>query len=151
MDEHRIPLFTYGILQFPEILTVLLGEENLPSKMLPAELEGYRRFRKPITNGIMRGPGIVASPRHSTRGTALFGLSEASLKIIDALEGGYGRIMTPIFTETFLTDAFVYIPKNLDVYAVEEPWDEEEFRAKGLEYYRTVRIPEILATLDIPK
>jgi hypothetical protein len=134
------PLFVYGILQFQEILTALLGHAV---RMERATLSGYERCRKPVTNGIMRGPGILVSPSAEVSGFLLTDLSAKDLVVIDVLEGQYDR--TPILVKQngVMVAAEVYFPTDTSNF-IPEPWDPEEFRRTGLDFYVKVRIPEIL-------
>ncbi|WP_406279865.1 gamma-glutamylcyclotransferase [Nocardia sp. NBC_00881] len=72
-------LFAYGTLQFPEVLTVLLG--RVPS-LEPAELTGWRAAVLPRRVY----PGLVLASGELTPGAVLAGLSAAEWMILDAFE-----------------------------------------------------------------
>ncbi len=136
------PLFVYGILQFPEILVALLGHTV---RMEAATLHGYERCRKPLRNGIMRGPGIIASQDAAVSGFLLLDLSSEDLTTIDILEGKYDRTPITVICDGKHTSAEVYFPTDTSDY-IHEPWDPDAFKKLGLQYYINVRIPEILQT-----
>ncbi|MGW0249487.1 gamma-glutamylcyclotransferase family protein [Nocardia goodfellowii] len=72
-------LFVYGTLQFPEVLTVLLG--RCP-ELVPAELPGWRVAALPgrVYPGLVREPGALA------RGMLLCGLEPAEWLVLDSFE-----------------------------------------------------------------
>lgn len=72
-------LFVYGTLQFPEVLTALLG--RVPS-LEPAELAGWRAAALPRR----LYPGLVAAAHGRARGAVLTGLSATEWRILDAFE-----------------------------------------------------------------
>lgn len=134
------PLFVYGILQFPEILVALLGHTV---RMETATLPGYERCRKSSRNGVMRGPGILASLDATVSGFLLLDLSVEDRTVIDLLEGKYDRTPIVVKQNGDTISAEVYFPGDTSDY-IREPWEPEEFKKTGLDYYVTVRIPEIL-------
>jgi hypothetical protein len=137
------PLFVYGILQFEAILLALLGHTV---RMEPAILKGYERCKKASPTAVVRGPGLLPSEVTEVEGMLLFDLTETDLAKIDVLEGNYDRTSIVVYKEGTPLDAEVYLPQDTKDYT-RAPWDPEEFRAFGLDYYVTVRIPEILRTL----
>ncbi|MET9283992.1 gamma-glutamylcyclotransferase family protein [Nocardia beijingensis] len=72
-------LFVYGTLQFPEVLTALLG--RVPS-LERAELTGWRAAALPRR----LYPGLVAAAQGCARGCVLSGLTASEWTILDAFE-----------------------------------------------------------------
>ncbi|MGQ4597684.1 gamma-glutamylcyclotransferase [Nocardia sp. R6R-6] len=72
-------LFVYGTLQFPEVLTTLLG--RVPSRQ-PAELTGWRAAALPRR----LYPGLVAAADGRARGAVLSDLTPTEWTILDAFE-----------------------------------------------------------------
>ncbi|MGW5218250.1 gamma-glutamylcyclotransferase family protein [Nocardia sp. NPDC004085] len=72
-------LFVYGTLQFPEVLTALLG--RVPS-LEPAELTGWRAATLPRR----LYPGLVSAAHGRARGAVLSGLTATEWAILDAFE-----------------------------------------------------------------
>ncbi|MGQ4614926.1 gamma-glutamylcyclotransferase [Nocardia sp. R7R-8] len=72
-------LFVYGTLQFPEVLTALLG--RVPA-LQPAELPGWRAAALPRR----LYPGLVAAAHGRARGCVLTDLTATEWTILDAFE-----------------------------------------------------------------
>lgn len=132
-------VFTYGSLQFPEVLRAVIG--RLPRGQ-PARLEGFARYR-------VRGatyPGIVAEPGAATDGTLWRDVDSVALAALDRFEGAfYERLVLPVVTKSGATlQAHVYVVADARREALgPEPWDEARFErdhlAAFLKAYRPTR------------
>lgn len=88
-DPHA--LFVYGTLQFPEVLTALLG--RVPDHT-PGAVDGWRVAALPgrVYPGLVPGPGAA-------KGLLITGLSRTEWRVLDAFEDDFYDL-----TELTLTD-----------------------------------------------
>lgn len=122
-------LFTYGSLEFAEIMEIVTGR---PCAGRPARLDGYARRTLP---GFIY-PGITRAPGESTPGTLYRDLAAADLAVLDAFEGdAYDRIETEVHTaEGRTVRALVYVAPGLAADLHSAPaWEPTEFVARHWE------------------
>jgi gamma-glutamylcyclotransferase (GGCT)/AIG2-like uncharacterized protein YtfP len=114
-------LFTYGTLQFPEVLMVLLGRSP---KTEPAAVSGWRA-------AALAGrsyPGLVAAAGTAT-GRVLSGLGRQDIQIIDDFESGPYELRPLTLADGLTAWAYVWT----DLAAVRpEDWSCEDFAARTL-------------------
>lgn len=124
------PLFVYGTLMVPEVLTALLG--RVP-QIKAATLEGYRRFSVPGE----RYPAIVSAARSRVRGRLLVGLTASELAQLDAYEGdAYVRTEVALLVDGEVTPAACYVWRDPEVaLASHDDWDVQAFTATELDGY----------------
>jgi len=110
------PLFSYGTLQFDEVLTALLG--RVPSRS-PARAVGWKAVRLPNVTY----PGLVAASA-TAPGVTISGLTETEWRVIDAFEDSfYGLDLVELADGT---RAWAYTCSD-DVPHLDTPWDAAEF------------------------
>lgn len=125
-----LPLFAYGTLTFPEVISVVIG--RVPSSQ-PAEIHGYK-------NCCVRGksfPGLIYAGRGVVRGVLYFGLTGDDWAKLNAFEDEFYQLeQVGVITEHVSQPAKAYIvpPQNAAV-LTSEIWDPEIFRRDFLPHY----------------
>lgn len=117
-------LFVYGTLQFPEVLTALIG--RVPDHT-PGTVYGWRIAALPgrVYPGLVKGP-------YSAPGFLITGLSEAEWRILDAFEDDFYDL-----TELTLTDGrtgWCYTCPD-DHPVSDQDWAPADFAAAHLDRY----------------
>lgn len=126
-----VKCFVYGTLMAEEVLArVVFGTKTLEGtsiKMMPATLQGYKRYR-------LQGrdyPGVVASANDSVQGKLVFDLDSSAIKKLDNFEGfEYARReITAVGEDGGTYTASIYI--FLDTHLLEKEageWRFDEFQ-----------------------
>jgi len=101
------PLFVYGTLRDPDLLSAVLGRRLQAGEALPAVAPGYRAAHYP--NRIY--PALIRAPGGAAEGLVLIRLSPFELDLLDAFEGDeYCRDIVPVMIEEELHEAHAYLP-----------------------------------------
>jgi len=121
-------VFTYGTLQFPEVMHAVTGR-YFPSE--PAVLDGYERLR-------VRGhpyPGIIVAPGRQAAGQLYGDVDTRAVVLMDRFEGAlYEREQVMVTTAHGVpvnADVYVVPPSRRDALST-EPWDRDGFVAEHL-------------------
>lgn len=125
------PLFTYGTLEFPEVMETLTGRV-FPST--PAVIENHGRYC--LKNRSY--PGLRHRAGETTAGTLYRGIDERSLRILDWFEDAcYLReILWVTISDGSAQRAAVYlIPPSRYTLLSDRPWELERFRRETLKSY----------------
>jgi gamma-glutamylcyclotransferase (GGCT)/AIG2-like uncharacterized protein YtfP len=129
-------LFAYGTLEFPLVVTRVLGQERLGR---PAVLHDYAR-------SLVRSacyPAIVERAGSSVRGTLYTGIDAELFRRLDRYEGeDYRKRTVDVITEDGERHrAFTYTcsPERLS----DAPWEPDVFLRDHLEAFLTTRSPWI--------
>ncbi len=109
MNSHPLPLFVYGTLRDPELLSAVLGRPLRVGTLHPARAPGFRAVHYPgrIYPALLRTPGAAAE------GLLVTGLSPFERDVLDAYEGDEYRrepIATMLADEPELHEADAYLP-----------------------------------------
>ncbi|MCM3886952.1 gamma-glutamylcyclotransferase family protein [Frankia sp. R82] len=121
----RRPLFVYGTLMFPAVLTVLLA--RVP-RMEPVAVSAWRAaclLQRPY-------PGLVPDPGARTCGQLLLGLDDAEVAILDAFEGPAYEVGPLVLTDG--RAAFAYLWRDLTQVST-QLWDPQVFAERHLVDY----------------
>lgn len=135
------PLFTYGTLQLPQIMSQIVGR---PALGQPARLLGFARYR--VLDRVY--PAIVESPGAEVSGVVYGGLDLAELARLDHYEGPlYERRLVAIegAGEPLAACTYVLRPEHAARLS-SEPWDLERFEREHLASY----LARISVTLRAP-
>lgn len=125
MTDPDLPLFVYGTLRDPDVLTLVLGRKDLPVPV-PAHLPDHRAVRYPGRDY----PGIVPQADASAPGLLLWGLSPADLRILDAFEGQeYQRRPARVMVNGQAVPAALYWPMA-SIAADAEGWSLEAWASE---------------------
>ncbi|MGB1799239.1 MAG: gamma-glutamylcyclotransferase family protein [Gammaproteobacteria bacterium] len=123
-------VFTYGTLQFPEVMQAVTG---LDLKPVAANLSGYQRFKikERTFPGLIKKQGII------TDGMLYRDLDEAAIENLDLFEDVmYERCLADVKVGNETEQAFVYVTqKEYEGCLLDQEWSLEEFRKKYLKLY----------------
>ncbi|MGV8952759.1 MAG: gamma-glutamylcyclotransferase family protein [Cypionkella sp.] len=112
------PLFAYGTLRDPDILSALLGRSLPASRCIAATAPGFRAVHFPARVY----PALLAAPGAEAAGLLLHGLTPAELAVLDAFEGDeYRRGEITVLTASGPVAAQVYLP-TATLSPDAEPW-----------------------------
>jgi len=118
------PLFVYGTLRDPDLLSAVLGRPLRPGETLRAVAPGFRATHYP--NRIY--PALIRAPGGLAEGFVLLGLSHFEWDLLDGWVGGEYRCgIVPVMIEEELHEAHAYLP----TIAVSggDPWSLERWQA----------------------
>jgi hypothetical protein len=102
-----LPLFVYGTLRDPELLSAVLGRALPPRAVHPARAPGFRAVQYPgrIYPALLRTPGAAAE------GLLLLDLTPFENDLLDVFEGDqYRRGPVAVMLEEELHEADAYLP-----------------------------------------
>lgn len=119
------PLFVYGTLRDPDLLSGVLARPLSAAAMLPAVAPGFAALHYPgrIYPALVRAPGAAAP------GLLLIDLSPFERDLLDAFEGAeYRRTLIPVMAGEELHEAFSYLPA-IEVPASAASWTLEAWQA----------------------
>jgi len=123
-------VFTYGTLQFPEVMQAVIG---LDVKPISATLTDYQRFKikERTFPGLIKKQGII------TDGMLYRDLDEAAIQKLDHFEDVmYERCLVDVQVNNETKQAFVYVTqKEYEDCLLDQEWGFEEFRKKYLKLY----------------
>ena len=123
-------VFTYGTLQFPEVMQAVTGLELKP---VSATLTGYQRYKikERTFPGLIKKQGII------TDGMLYRDLDEDAIQRLDQFEDVmYERCLIDVKVGDKTEQAFVYVTqKEYEDCLLEQEWSLEEFRKKYLKLY----------------
>ncbi len=126
-----LKIFTYGTLMIPTVMRAVTGRDFTAQV---ARLRGYARFR--VKDALY--PGIIAQPHASIDGIVYVDLDHATLKRLDAFEGGlYRRIHVRVQTnggKLVTADTYVVKP-SFRCRLTATPWSQEEFKQKDMDAF----------------
>ncbi len=122
-----VPLFIYGSLMHPEVLSRVLGRTP---ETRGATLTGFRR-------GVIRGesfPGVVPAESGSVEGLLVFDLTPSEIAEVDRFEDDfYRRIPLEVLSESGMTRADVYVVEpRFESLVMAEEWDYALFVERDL-------------------
>jgi hypothetical protein len=121
-----LPLFVYGTLRDPNLLTGVLGRALPPGTVLAAAAPGFRAVRYPGRPY----PALARVPGGAAPGLLLMSLSAFERDLLDAYEGGeYRRTAIPVMVEEELHEADSYLPA-IAVPAAREPWSLKRWQTE---------------------
>jgi len=122
-------LFTYGTLQFPQVLKKITGKRFA---MAPAVLNGYKRLLVKGTDY----PAIIENTNSKVYGNLLKNVDQVSMKSIFEFEGidyELKHLKVEVGSELFSAVAFVW---RADFNLLDKTdWDKDEFEKKALHFY----------------
>ena len=101
-----IPLFVYGTLRDPDLLSGVLGRSSMPTDAMTAAAPGFAAVHYPgrIYPTLVRRPGAAAP------GMVLLDLTPFEIDLLDAFEGEeYRRAIIPVMIGEELHEAFAYL------------------------------------------
>ena len=127
------PLFVYGTLRDPDLLSAVLERPLSAAAILPAAAPGFAAVHYPgrIYPALVRAPGVAAA------GLVLTDLSPFEGDLLDAFEGTeYRRGLIPVMVGEELHEAFAYLPA-MEVSRTAAPWT--------LEGWQRTHKPKVLA------
>jgi gamma-glutamylcyclotransferase (GGCT)/AIG2-like uncharacterized protein YtfP len=137
----KTPIFIYGTLMSPRVVSTLLGRPIL-SEFPPATLSGHSRH--PVRDQVF--PGTIPNVNGEVQGRLLENMSPLDINFLDWFEGNeYDRKMAKVVcTESGTSmDAQVYIWRRelIGELKLDEGWNHEAFCKENLEWYleNTVR------------
>lgn len=119
------PLFVYGTLRDPDLLSGVLARPLSAAAMLPATAPGFAAVHYPgrIYPALRRVPGAAAP------GLVLTDVSPFERDLLDAFEGAeYRRELIPVMVGEELHEAFCYLPA-IAVPRDAAPWTLEAWQA----------------------
>ncbi|CAN5425918.1 hypothetical protein BH09VER1_BH09VER1_30050 [soil metagenome] len=128
--DRSLPLFAYGTLMFPEVISAVVGRAPVG---LAAEIAGYRNCAVKDHSF----PGLLYAGEGIVTGVLYPGLSLTEWAKLDAFEDDFYRLQkVEVMTEGKPRAALAYIvpPENADV-LTQETWDAEAFRRDLLPRY----------------
>lgn len=112
------PLFVYGTLRDPDLLSAVLGRQPDRRTVAAAVAPGYRAVFYP---GRIY-PALIHAPGETAEGDVVVGLSRFEHAVLDAFEGEeYRRGIVPVLIEGELHEAHAYLPA-VAVADDAEPW-----------------------------
>lgn len=115
------PLFAYGTLRDPDILSAVLGRSVPDHARQLARAPGYAAVHYPGRSY----PALIEDPAAAAPGLVLEGLSPLDIAMLDAFEGDeYRRVPITVTTATGALLADAYLP-SLDIPADATPWTLE--------------------------
>ena len=118
MSPAALPLFVYGTLRDPQLLSTVLGRPLRPGGQHVARAPGWKAVHYPgrIYPALVRAPGAAAE------GLLLIDLSPFELDLLDAFEGAeYRRGIVAAMVEEELFEAGAYLP-TIEVPAPHHDW-----------------------------
>lgn len=102
-----LPLFAYGTLRDPDILSAVLGRLPVPHALHPARAPGFRAVHYP---GRVY-PALVRTPGAAAEGLVITDLTPFERDLLDAFEGAeYLRQPIAVLIEEDLFEADAYLP-----------------------------------------
>jgi gamma-glutamylcyclotransferase (GGCT)/AIG2-like uncharacterized protein YtfP len=107
LSPAALPLFVYGTLRDPQLLSTVLGRPLRPGGQHVARAPGWKAVQYPgrIYPALVRAPGVVAE------GLLLIDLSPFELDLLDVFEGvEYRRGIVAAMVEEELFEAGAYLP-----------------------------------------
>lgn len=123
-------VFTYGTLQFPEVMQAVIG---LDVKPVAATLSNYQRFKikERTFPGLIKKQGII------TGGMLYRELDETAIEKLDQFEDVmYERCLISVQVNNKTEQAFVYVTqKEYEDCLLDQEWSLEEFSKKYLKLY----------------
>lgn len=123
-------VFTYGTLQFPEVMQVVSG---LDLKPVVATITGYQRLKinERTFPGLIKKQGII------TDGMLYRDLGKHALESLDHFEDVmYERCLVDVQVVDKTEQAFVYVTqKEYENCLLDQEWSLNEFRKKYLKLY----------------
>ena len=112
------PLFAYGTLRDPDILSALLGRSLPAADSVAASAPGFRAVHFPQRVY----PALLAAPDGQAQGLLLYGLAPAERALLDAFEGDeYRRGDLAVLTASGEVAAQAYFA-TMTIPADAEPW-----------------------------
>lgn len=118
------PLFVYGTLRDPDLLSAVLNRPLRPHETLHAVAPGFRATHYP--NRIY--PALIRAPGAAAEGFVLLGLSRFEFDLLDRWEGAeYRRGIVPVMIEEELHEAEAYLP-TIPI-SGGDPWSLERWQA----------------------
>lgn len=120
------PLFVYGTLRDPDLLSGVLNRALSAAAMLPAVAPGLRAVHYPgrVYPALVRAPGAAAE------GLVLTDLTPFEHDLLDAFEGEeYRRGLIPVILDEALHEVFAYLPA-IAVPADAPPWTLADWQMK---------------------
>ncbi len=130
--DRSLPLFAYGTLMFPEVISAVVGRSPAG---LAAKIEGYKNCSVKDRSF----PGLLHTGGGTVTGVLYPGLSLAEWAKLDAFEDDFYRLQEVVVTvDGGERKALAYIvpPENAHV-LTEETWNPEAFRSDFLARYLT--------------
>ena len=123
-------VFTYGTLQFPEVMQAVTG---LDLKPVAATLSAYQRFK--IKEKTF--PGLIQKENSITDGMLYRDLDIDAIESLDHFEDVmYERCLVDIQVGNEIEQAFVYVTqKEYEDCLLNEEWSLDEFKRKYLKLY----------------
>ena len=123
-------VFTYGTLQFPEVMQAVIGLELKP---VAATLTGYQRYK--IKERTF--PGLIKKQGFVTDGMLYRDLDEDAIQSLDQFEDVmYERCLVEVQVGNEAEQAYVYVTqKEYEDCLLDQEWSLEEFRGKYLKLY----------------
>jgi gamma-glutamylcyclotransferase (GGCT)/AIG2-like uncharacterized protein YtfP len=121
-------LFSYGTLQFPEVLQAVTG----------CHLEGERAVLDDYACYTVKGkvyPALIHEPRARTEGLVYTGIGDAHLRKLDDFEGNlYQRIRVCVTDEEGKPlQAWTYVVREaMRAQLTRTPWNREDFELEHL-------------------
>ena len=101
------PLFAYGTLRDPDLLSRVLARPLNAEAMLGAVAPGFRAVHYPGR----AYPALVRAPGAAAEGVVLTDLTPFERDLLDAFEGDeYRRQLVPVMIGEELHEAFAYLP-----------------------------------------
>ena len=118
------PLFVYGTLRDPDLLTAVLGRRPDRAAVAAAPAPGFRTIVYPGRPY----PALIRAPGGAAEGLALVGLSRRERMVLDAYKGEeYSRAMVPVMVDGELHEAETYLP-TAPIGADAEAWTLEAWQ-----------------------
>jgi gamma-glutamylcyclotransferase (GGCT)/AIG2-like uncharacterized protein YtfP len=123
-------LYTYGTLQVPDIIALIVGRRLVGQ---PARLLGYARYR--ILDRVY--PAIVEATSGDVPGMLYAGLDAAELQRLDDYEGEiYERRELSVLVGAASVAACSYVLRPEHLHRLSsEPWDLADFEREHLQSY----------------
>ena len=138
-------LFTYGVLMYDELLTLLTGKEFTS---MPAVLPNHQRLTL-VKDGWPRIPVVVPEESSSVRGVVIKGLDEVSIKILDEFEDTeidlYKRSKSiAILNSGAKIEVNLYVGGASAKECLSEEWHSTKFVDAHFDEYKNEIIPDFL-------
>ncbi|WP_421762108.1 gamma-glutamylcyclotransferase family protein [Devosia sp.] len=128
-----LPLFAYGTLRDPDLLSAVLNRPLRPDGALHARAPGFRAVHYP--NRVY--PALIRAPGAAAEGLLLTDLSPFERDLLDAFEGEeYRREVIAAMIDVELHEAYAYLP-TITVAATSPEW--------SLAAWQTSHKPQVLA------
>lgn len=134
MSPAAPPLFVYGTLRDPQLLSTVLGRPLKPGGQHVARAPGWKAVHYPgrVYPALVRAPGVAAE------GLLLVDLSPFELDLLDVFEGAeYRRGIVAAMVEEELFEAGAYLP------AIEVPTPHHEW---SLSRWQAEHKPRVLVS-----